>query len=593
MKIMKKYILLFVSSMMLVSCLDTIILPDDKTVDEDFWKSKSDVALMVNAAYAGMSTENVISRLIVWGDFRADEYILSGESENENDATAQALSEMAVVSMQVTNTFASWSDFYSIINKCNVVLKKAEEMYKNGVDPNYTEGDYLADRSQMLALRSLCYFYLVRNFRDVPYVDEAYMTSSQDRQMVQQTPAYVLGKCIESLEEAAGNALQASSYPYRGGNWRRVGWMTYDGICALLADIYLWRASVTHSDADYQLCSQYCDRVIASKKSQHVVGREEQVTEYPLAPQTSMYYDLFVEQNAEESIFEIQCESNAAICKFLHKFKNDQSTAGYFKTTGIFKAAGSHPNMNLGSVVYSENDLRFYTDIFNTTGVDNFDVRKMISLNSKSTATAENRAAGVRAFGGLDQNWIVYRLSDVMLMKAEAMVQMVDTVTAGLTGDALAEKQTTILQGLQDASKLIAAVSQRSCTNGDSLRWSAFPNSFKNKSRMEELVLQERLRELCFEGKRWYDLLRYNYRHVEGVNYDALLADLGEGQLPSNYETMLNLVIRGRGTQGAGIKAKMRNEAYLYLPIPNRDLILSPGLKQNPAYGSSNEYERK
>ena len=46
---MKKYILMFVTSMMLVSCLDTIILPDDKTVDEDFWKNKSQVSAMVNA----------------------------------------------------------------------------------------------------------------------------------------------------------------------------------------------------------------------------------------------------------------------------------------------------------------------------------------------------------------------------------------------------------------------------------------------------------------------------------------------------------------------------------------------------------------
>ena len=41
-------------SMMLTSCVDTVILPDDKTVDEDFWKSKSDVQLMVNGAYRSM-----------------------------------------------------------------------------------------------------------------------------------------------------------------------------------------------------------------------------------------------------------------------------------------------------------------------------------------------------------------------------------------------------------------------------------------------------------------------------------------------------------------------------------------------------------
>ena len=50
MKDMKKYISIIVAGLMAVSCVDTVILPDDKTVDEDFWKSKSDVQLMVNGA---------------------------------------------------------------------------------------------------------------------------------------------------------------------------------------------------------------------------------------------------------------------------------------------------------------------------------------------------------------------------------------------------------------------------------------------------------------------------------------------------------------------------------------------------------------
>ena len=36
----------------MLSCVDTIILPDDKTVEEDFWKSKSDVQLIANMPIA-------------------------------------------------------------------------------------------------------------------------------------------------------------------------------------------------------------------------------------------------------------------------------------------------------------------------------------------------------------------------------------------------------------------------------------------------------------------------------------------------------------------------------------------------------------
>ena len=70
---MKKYISIILASLAMVSCVDTVLLPDDKTVDEDFWKTKDEVAQMVNGAYHSMLSADVINRLIVWGDFRSDE----------------------------------------------------------------------------------------------------------------------------------------------------------------------------------------------------------------------------------------------------------------------------------------------------------------------------------------------------------------------------------------------------------------------------------------------------------------------------------------------------------------------------------------
>ena len=69
---MKKIVSIIVSGLLLVSCVDTVILPDDKTVEEDFWQTKSDVALMVNGAYAAMTTSGLQQRLVVWTS-RSDE----------------------------------------------------------------------------------------------------------------------------------------------------------------------------------------------------------------------------------------------------------------------------------------------------------------------------------------------------------------------------------------------------------------------------------------------------------------------------------------------------------------------------------------
>lgn len=580
---MKKYILMIVSSLMLVSCLDTIILPDDKTVDEDFWKTKSDVSSMVNAAYAALATNDVVTRFIVWGDFRSDELVLA---TSPSGSTYDALAEIAAVNMQTTNTFASWSSIYAAINKCNIVLERAEEVMS--VDPNYTLGDYQTDRSQMLALRALCYFYLVRNFRDVPYIDVAYMNSSQNMQIGQSSPVYVLERCIEDLEEASKTPLSAKGFTT--SEWQRVGWITNDGINALLADIYLWRASVTHNAADYQLCIDYCDKVIESKRGQHIRGRNEiEDKPYPLAEGNQAYQALFGDQNAEESILELQIRSNLAVCQYLFKYASNSSGEGYLKASTLFgNAASTIASVNGASQVFSLNDLRYYSSCFgvSTAGGSDapLDVRKMISITPIMSKTPQTRDA--IDYGSLDRNYILYRLTDVMLMKAEALVQQVDTT---LTADAQAAL-------LQVPFTLVQAVNTRSLYTdnlADSMKWATF--SSYSKDQMELLVMQERLRELCFEGKRWYDLLRYNYRHIDysADKYNQLLIDQSEANaLAPIYGDMKTLVARGRGTDATAVSAKMQNEAYLYLPVPNVDIIVCPLLRQNPAYKNTNEFEK-
>ena len=191
----------------MASCVDTVLLPDDKTVDEDFWQSKSDVSMMVNGAYSKMTGADVISKLIVWGGFRSDELCINASANTAQDNISQNLLKIQEVNIETTNAFSAWAPVYSVINNCNIVLKKAEPVMS--IDPNYTNGDYETDRSQMLALRALCYFYLVRTFRDVPYTTTAYMNSSQDMTIRQLSPDSVLINCIADLEEAEKNALSA------------------------------------------------------------------------------------------------------------------------------------------------------------------------------------------------------------------------------------------------------------------------------------------------------------------------------------------------------------------------------------------------
>lgn len=570
---MKKVLTIIAAAFLLTSCVDTVLLPDDKTVDQDYWKTKSDVSQMVNGAYKAMLSQDVINRFIVWGDFRSDELV---PVTSINNATMTALNEIDAVNIQTTNMFATWGCLYSVINDCNVVLERAENVMS--IDPSYTEGDYLTDRSQMLALRSLCYFYLVRNFRDVPYVTTAYMNSSQNMNISQVAPDSVLDGCIKDLQEAEQNALDPMAYT----DWRRTGLINRDAIDAILADIYLWRGSVKHSASDYQQCVAYCDKVIQSKQANHQQGRTEiTAKEYPLADGNQAFRDIFVTQNAEESIFELQFDgrnnSNSGVSTMLYKYSNNNSSTGYFRVSSVLGENGSvYVNNNQAKT----SDYRFKDNVYNAgSGSGSYDVRKMIAeeaFTGDRTSGTQARS-GSRTSGNFAQNYILYRLSDVMLMKAEAL-----TALSSDDND----------PQLRQAFNLVQAVNSRSIIpdnlSADSLKW----QYYNTQSNMETLVLNERLRELSFEGKRWYDLMRYNYRHIEGSDYSKTFYQLSqEGfEFPRNNQNMLNLVTRKYTSGGSAAAAKMRTEPYLYMPINHSDIIVDLNLHQNPVYNDESEF---
>ena len=220
-------------------------------------------------------------------------------------------------------------------------------------------------------------------------------------------------------------------------------------------------------------------------------------------------------------------------------------------------------------------DPRLYTRRLNVAAANTHEeavqlsVRKMVDATGMTVSTISTVGtpkSNSRAFKEFRQNWIVYRLTDIMLMKAEALVE-----TAG-------EDSTN----LRKAFDLVQVVNKRSMakTATDTLKF----ENFKTKDDLELLVLAERERELCFEGKRWWDLMRYCYRHIEGVDIHQKLAD--QGAWPELYQPMLTMVIRkyGSGGEGDAVAYKMKGEPYLYWPLEESETKVNPLLKQNPVY---------
>jgi len=560
----------------MTSCVDTVILPDNKTVDDDYWQNKSEVEGVVAKAYDQLRNSVAIRNMIVWGDFRSDEFNVSSDVSATN-ADKIALSQIYSMNISTDNTFTGWYPFYSAINYCNLVLEKAEDVIKN--DPDYDRNDYLINRSQVLSLRAFCYFYLTRVFHDIPVTPHAYLNSSDDLNAPQLAPDSVLNMCISDLKEALNDAIPGNTYArIDGEEWRDKAFLTRDGICAVLADIYLWRASINRDANDYQACVDYCDRVIAAKKEAYEAmphrgrGEEQQVQDYYLSSYLEMYKDIFANPGnpADETIFELSFynSSNTGLSQMYY---NQTGSTGLIKASDRFGKVIAQSD----GVWHNTYDQRLYEFVFDATSSskENFDVRKFIGAESAGEGKIQSAPGSGRATT-FAPTWIFYRLTDVMLMKAEALVQLYE-LGGKADGDTRNEEAFAICRFVND--RALPLNYQGEGSGKVSLKYSTYAD------KMESLVLEERVRELCFEGKRWYDLMRYNYRHTS--TKADLTKKLSESFVTNNDE-FLELALRKYAVPTA-MKSKIRDERYLYMPINQDEMDLNPNLVQNPAYRSS------
>lgn len=599
---MKKYILSALSGLLFVSCIDTSVLPDDKITGENFWQSKEQVSGMVTDVYRAMCAEAAVERYAVWGGFRSDEMYPS--LSNYSDGKLTDLKEISDAVTASDNQFANWSSMYSIINKCNIVLEKAPGVVL--IDPSYTQETYYTDESQMLAIRALCHFYLIRAFRDIPYSDVAYMNSSMDMQVQQLAPAASLQRCIDDLNRALEHPLSPTGFT----DWRKTGLINRDAIKSILADVHLWRASMTGNKDDYTRCAQLCQEVIDSKKSQGVDGSgfggffgdgggsSASDQKYPLIEGRYAYDRIFGSGNSSESIFELLFDgtnnANTAVMELYwnHRSDNDRKNNKYPDNRsqgGLVDASASvfGSIAETGTAYLYTSDYRFYDNTFDANDANEavYGIRKMGRSSSANTALdftkwkAESKSVNITSFlpylaRDLSINWIFYRLTDVMLMKAEALVQIGDEAS------------------LAEAFELVYEINKRS--QADETKY-LVANDYTTQAEYEDLVLAERLRELCFEGKRWFDLVRYNYRHVDGIQPDKMLWEIGgvkasKESFVENYKPMMDLMKR-RYPEGAdSYAAKMNREACLYMPILRDELKVSTNLHQNPVYNASDNY---
>ena len=148
-----------------------------------------------------------------------------------------------------------------------------------------------------------------------------------------------------------------------------------------------------------------------------------------------------------------------------------------------------------------------------------------------------------KTFQECDTHWFVYRYADILLLKAEALTEL-----------GRGDEAVVIIENIRSTHGAIDLTSQ-------------LVNP-ANKGEVVDYILAERARELAFEGKRWFDVLRNARRN----NYARL-------------DLMLNMaMVNAPANQQQSILAKLQDPNSHYLPINEYDLYTNKKLVQNPFY---------
>lgn len=586
---------LVAASVGFTSCEDFLtITPTNSIVEEDFWEDRNDLENVVTACYKRLIASDILNNYILFGEGRSENYSKSQGTNWQN------LDNLMNANLLPTNDMFKWTSFYNHINFCNKVLAHGPETVAN--DVSFSNGDWMPIRAEAITLRALSHYWLVRTFGEIPYVTQEYNNDSQYLLIRQSTQEQVLDSIISDLEEVKEYAMK--DY---GNKVENKGRITDKAVYALLADAYLWRASKNasadsvaiygnQSNEDYLKCIECCDYIINKmleekketiRKSGLVLGDAEikLTVEDLLIPNekpqgasgmyvinTGAYDNIFGTGNSEEAIFELQFDgtnnSNSITGNY---FLNETSGAvgNMVCTEALFNSATEGGNELIPSSVFPRTDWRRWeSTIFSKFGQLEFPMGKyrfksIAQSNSGGSTITNNNIDGITTTTSIrnrpnDANFILYRISEIMLMKAEAMSQL-------YSDEENLKEAFQLARNIYKRSNPYAYSLNNKEADKDSLKF----ETFSTQEGIEALVMAERHREFIGEGKRWFDLVRFAQRRGE-------------------TETMIKNYLGRKYSQNKNaVAAKLSTIESLFSPVHEDEMDNNPLLHQNRIWNTS------
>ena len=577
---MKKIYVIALAAAMTLSltgCNDFLDYTPTAVVDED--KAFSDPEKMVNSAYAmlGDCWYSYPFNLWPYGDLASDDCLKGGGGTGDT-----GYHDIEVWS-SLTSTRGEldelWYRLFCAVSRCNRALVSLEE---NG--NNVLGGQTTTEReAEVRFLRAHFYFKLISVFRQVPWIDEqVYKDKATEKTSnTQYTYEQLFGKVIDDFKFAYDNLPEKQS---EGGRANKIAAAAYLAKCYLTlawGDGYEATDGVGHINKDYmQKVVDYPDVVKAS----HYGYLED-------------YGDIFLPdyKNSKESIFAVQASDYSEDHTRYGRANWSNTLNGCW---GIWSCGWDFhkPSQNLVNAFKTRNGLPEFNDyndsdeypvngkptaqkwdprLFHTVGMPTFPYKyepeyTLTKANSRTPNTygyytsmkeVPQRSKGEsynRPWQAFDMNDYVLRYTDVMLIRAEALIE---------------------LGRLQEARTIINDIRQRAKNSikkhieyaADQCDIALYPESyFQDKETARKCLRWERRLEMGMEGSRFFDLRRWGIAS-ETLNsyFKSEAKDVYDGQPYAEYYKDANF------TPG-------KNEFW---PVPYNQLYYIPGLyTQNKGY---------
>lgn len=451
-------------------------------------------------AYSELRDYNVHSQFYISAvSIRSDDAD-KGSTPADGGANAKEFDDFPV-SPGNSYTNGLWVGYFSLVNKCNIVL----DQIRNNTTIVASDGVKAQSEAEAKFLRGYAYFMLVRLFGRVPIIDSVFTDAAAQSNVAQsETPA--IYSFIENDLTFAAAHLPLSWDP------KFVGRATRGAANGLLAKVYL-------TEKKWQQAMTTAGMVISSGQ-------------YDLS---TPYDKIFGEdgENSSGSVFEVQATASATTptangVQYAPiqgvRGTGDWNLGWGWNTPSTYLVAAYEPDdpREQRTIMFTSTPDTTYTSIYGETipvGLPNPRYNNKVYTNPAWRASVQNK-------GGWWMNIRIIRYSDVLLMYAEAANEV------GNTPEALDKLEMVRARARAGNPGILPEVTT---TDKDDLR---------------QAIHHERRVELGMEQDRFFDLVRWGTAaqalHAAGkpnftAGRDELLPipqvqiDLSKGKLTQNF----------------------------------------------------------